>query len=205
VPTGRGDLSVQETTDSCPRKINSLLYLTIPHLLTQIAPLGRGLIMGKHLTLYLNNIHLTKQLITVKKIKRKDIFTEDSKMKKLIFISMIAVAAMGMIGCGEDDGTKADLRWNNESGGGVYDVKWVSSGTVNQSWSGDLTDNNTDTDVSDFKGITSLTGQGECLDVDDRTTGSEGTPYDISIDGALSHTVAENATETLNISGISAK
>jgi len=44
VPAGRGDLSVQETTNSCPRKINSLLYLTIPHLLTQIAPLGRGLI-----------------------------------------------------------------------------------------------------------------------------------------------------------------
>jgi len=49
VPAGRGDLSVQDTTDSCPRKINSLLYLTIPHLLTQIAPLGRGLIMVKEI------------------------------------------------------------------------------------------------------------------------------------------------------------
>jgi hypothetical protein len=40
--------------------------------------------------------------LTVQKTKIKDIFTEDSKMKKFILISIIAVAAMGMIGCGEE-------------------------------------------------------------------------------------------------------
>jgi len=123
------------------------------------------------------------------------------KMKKFILISMIAIAAFGVTGCGEDDGTSADIRWDNNSGDDIYEVKWVASGKVDQTWSADLANTN----VSPYKGISELTGQGECLNVTDRGTGAEGTPYDVYIDGALNHSVDNNDSETLNISQVQAK
>ena len=158
--------------------------------------------MGKHLTLYLNNIHLTKQLITVKKIKRKDIFTEDSNMKKFILISMIAVAAMGIIDCGEDDGSKADLRWYNDSNANLKDIVWTSSGKVDQTWEGVTNDDTATT----YKGIDSLAGDGDCVLED-------GNPATISLsagDGVVtasssSAVIQENAAATLNITGYTKK
>jgi len=154
--------------------------------------------MGKHLTLYLNNIHLTKQLITVKKIKRKDIFTEDSKMKKLILVSMIAVTAMGMIGCGEDDSFDAAVTWQNESGTDVQDIRWVDENSVaNARW--DETVPNTDT--SEQKIVTLETGRGECLD-----TAASPQEYEIEINGgSQSYTLTEGAAETLRITNIATK
>ena len=126
-------------------------------------------------------------------------------MKKYLVIMMFAIAAFGFIGCSSDDNTKADIRWNNDSSESIYDIKWVSGGQNDQTWSETLTDNNSSSDYSSYKGINELTGQGECLDVVDQGTGTEGKPYDIYIDGALNYTVTENATETLHIDQIQAK
>jgi len=63
---------------------------------------------------------------------------EDLKMKKLILISMIAIAALGVIGCGEDDESKADLKWTNTTTSDLKDIVWTSGGKVDQAWAGTI-------------------------------------------------------------------
>lgn len=129
-------------------------------------------------------------------------------MKKFIMVSMIAlIAAFGFVGCGsEDDGSKADLQWQNEAGSNVQDIKWISSGETNQSWDGTFA-NGTPTSS---KGISKLSGSGDCLD-------NGGAPATIELrddstgvatavtTGATSATIEENAAAVLVIDTVTAK
>ncbi|HNX25493.1 MAG TPA: hypothetical protein PKG60_15705 [Spirochaetota bacterium] len=131
-------------------------------------------------------------------------------MKKLVMLSMIALAAIGFIGCGSEDGTKADLRWINKQGNTVSEIQWMSSSREDQRWSGDYTTINPTTA---YKGISELNGNGECLFADD----GSGIPQPIVIDpldpdqegiavpGADNVVVAENATATLVIQNYTKK
>jgi len=127
-------------------------------------------------------------------------------MKKIIMLSMIALAAAGFIACGEEDNTKADLQWSNQAGANVQDIKWISGGKTDQSWDGTFADG-TDTTP---KGISKLSGSGDCLD-------NSGNPATIHLDssstgvattvttGDTSATIVENATATLVIDQAVAK
>lgn len=124
-------------------------------------------------------------------------------MKKFILISIIAVAAMGMIGCGEDDGTKADIRWTNSVGTGeaVYDIQWAGSKSI-QTWNPGAANALADNATNDFKGVEDLTGEGSCLDLStggDNTINIEGDP-----DGG-SYTIPENSATTLVIDNLAKK
>lgn len=124
-------------------------------------------------------------------------------MKKFMMISMIALAAAGMIGCGAEDDTKADMKWtSNYSGVTVSQIEWVSGSQVDQSWSESLSSVGSDTV---HKGITKLVGEGRCLD--DGTPGvieivptSEGVYYS----SGTSTTINENAVANLVITGSTA-
>jgi len=77
-------------------------------------------------------------------------------MKKIGVILIFAIAAFLFVGCG-DDGTA--LRWDNQSNVDLKDVVWKSSGSVNQEWTGTVADER----QTDYKLITKLAGEGECL------------------------------------------
>jgi len=91
-------------------------------------------------------------------------------MKNNLIILLMAIAAFGFSGCSPQDDTKADLKWKNNAGAAVQDIKWVKGGDVDQSWDG------TTADLAETspKGITELAGAGECLD-------NSGTPSTIKI------------------------
>lgn len=125
-------------------------------------------------------------------------------MKKVIMLLLAGATAMLFIGCSQED-TKADLKWANGTGITVSEIKWKDSSTnVNQTWSGS-TSPQTETG---FKGITELSGSGECVDDagDDSiivldTTTSEGVDQ-ISSNSA---TIKENAAAKLVISAAKKK
>jgi hypothetical protein len=131
-------------------------------------------------------------------------------MKKIIMVSMIAlIAAFGFVGCGSEDNTKADLKWQNKAGIGnfVENIKWSNGGKVDQSWDG-VVDNDAETS---FKGISELAGQGDCLDntgapatIELNPTGSTGYTGTISL-GDTSATIEENASAILVIDNAQAK
>jgi len=127
-------------------------------------------------------------------------------MKKIIMLSMIALAAAGFIACGTEDNTKADLKWSNQAGADVQDIKWISGGKVDQSWDG------TTADLSEtsFKGISELAGTADCLDsggdaatIQLTTTGSTG--YASLITGSSAATIQENAAAVLVIDIVTKK
>ena len=125
-------------------------------------------------------------------------------MKRIIILSMIAIAAAGFISCSEDEETKADLKWRNDAAT-VSEIQWVKSGStsVDQTWSGTY---NT-TDETAFKGIKELNGSGECVSGGDvatillDTTSSTGTTAISS--GSAS--IQENADAMLVISSTAKK
>lgn len=126
-------------------------------------------------------------------------------MKKIILISMIAIAAMGMIGCGEDDESKADVKWTNNSGTAIKDIVWISGGKTDQVWAGDVSA--TTGSETAFKEIKELAGEGDCVD-------SEGAAATITLDpsstgvaatSGSSAVIIENATANLIISGVAKK
>lgn len=119
-------------------------------------------------------------------------------MKKFILISIIAVAAMGMIGCGEEDSFDAAVTWKNESGSEVQDIRWVDENSVaNARWDETVPDD----DTSEQKTVTLETGRGECLD-----TAATPQEYEIEINGgSQSYTLAEGAAQTLRITNIQLK
>lgn len=93
-------------------------------------------------------------------------------MKKFKMMLIIAVAAMGFIGCGEDTGTT--LKWTNSSNETVKEIIWKdSNGTQDQIWSGDTLD----TATTSEKDVQVLSGLGECQD-------SGGNPATISLSAA---------------------
>ncbi len=122
-------------------------------------------------------------------------------MKNFILMLILAIAAIGFIGCGEDDKTKADLKWKNNEGSSVSEIQWINSSTasVDQTWSG-TTANGSETE---FKGIKSLAGTGECVSggvgakISFDTTNSTG----VSSISSNSAVVTENASAMLIISG----
>ena len=116
-------------------------------------------------------------------------------MKKIT--TLLAIVALSTtISCGEDDGTKADLKWKNKAST-VKDIRWVNDGRTDQIWEGEW-NNNAETK---YKGIESLSGTGECL--------SDGNPAEIVLDtsdceGVIkvstnSAIIEENAAATLSI------
>jgi len=118
-------------------------------------------------------------------------------MKKFMLLAMIALGALGMIGCAAEDETKADVKWTNNDSLALKDIVWASSGKVDQTWSGTLPA----TQATGFKGITKLVGDGDCV-FDD------GSPASITLDGAStgvvttsgsSATIQENAAANLII------
>lgn len=128
-------------------------------------------------------------------------------MKKFILISIIAVAAMGMIGCGEDDGTSADLRWINKHGTDVTDIQWMSDSNENQKWSGTFAN----LAPTNYQGISKLNGSGECIFADG-TAGGLPQPIElvdtdpavegVAVNGTNSVVISENAAATLVIGAI---
>jgi len=125
-------------------------------------------------------------------------------MKKFMLLAMIALGALGIIGCAEDE-TKADMKWTNTTSNSnpVIDIAWVKSSKVDQTWGGTY---NNDGASTSSKGITELVGYGECF------VGT--TPSDIEInpssDGVsssdgFSTTIVENSAANLEIVDAQAK
>ncbi len=126
---------------------------------------------------------------------------KEAEMKKIILLMSI-IFSLNIIACSDDDGSKADLQWNNQGGEVAKDIKWMSDSTVDQRWDGEY--NNGDT--TPFKGIKALTGQGECVDISGDTAVIEIDPYrSVGIEPSSSTSTAvvqENAAATLIISSI---
>lgn len=78
-------------------------------------------------------------------------------MKKLSVILLFAIAAFVFTGCSDDEATS--LRWNNQSGSNLEDIQWINNAAVNQTWNGVVSDTN----ATDYREITKLNGEGECI------------------------------------------
>lgn len=127
-------------------------------------------------------------------------------MKKFIMVSMIAlIAAFGFIGCGQEDNTKADIKWTNTATNinPVTDITWVKSSKIDQTWNGTIDNDGSETDS---KGVSELVGSGECF--------IGAAPAEIEIDPAsegvattdgFSATIEENAAANLLIVDAQAK
>lgn len=118
-------------------------------------------------------------------------------MKKFIMVSMIAlIATFGFIGCGQEDNTLADLRWDNQNGSGdnLINIAWVSNAKEDQTW--DRADDGAG--PTEFKGISELAGTGDAI-VDGggaailQLTAGDGV---ITASGSAA-TIQENASATL--------
>jgi len=128
-------------------------------------------------------------------------------MKKFLVLAMIAFAAAGFTACDSDDSSsdnsKADLKWRNEHASEVAEIKWIHDGKEDQSWGGTYGNG----DETGFKGISELSGSGECqeggatAEIELDTTASTGTEQ-ISASSAV---ITENADATLVISAAKKK
>ncbi len=125
-------------------------------------------------------------------------------MKKIILLMSI-IFSLNIIACSNDDGSKADLKWKNEAGSTVKDIKWKNGSKIDQIWDGVYDDSKETT----LKGINELTGQGECLDAGGDTADiSINTSTSQGIDPSSSTSTAvikENAAATLVIQSIAKK
>ncbi len=122
-------------------------------------------------------------------------------MKKTIIGLMLSVFAMFFVACGDDDGSKADLKWKNGSGAKVKDIRWNEGETT---WDGDCADDA----ETDFKGIKNLTGKGDAVDSDGDTATIEiadsGNEHITKGDGD-SAIVEKNSAALIKISGTAKK
>lgn len=129
-------------------------------------------------------------------------------MKKFLVLAMIAFAAAGFTACdsddsGSSDSSKADLKWKNEHSSEVAEIKWIHDGQEDQSWGGTFGNG----DETGFKGITELSGSGECqeggatAEIELDTQNSTGTDQ-ISASSAV---IKENADAVLIISAAKKK
>lgn len=126
-------------------------------------------------------------------------------MKKIGVILIFAIAAFVFVGCG-DEGTS--LRWKVLNTDTEFDeIGWVDPGTSlqNQRWTGTFNDGS----ETDYKEITRLEGQAECLDGGAPLTviltdvGSSGFVY---VDDTTSSAMIEkNVDATLVIQSATAK
>jgi|GEM_PF-1107505 len=127
-------------------------------------------------------------------------------MKTKILTGILAVSAMFFMACGDDDdGTKADLKWKNSSSASVSSIKWKSGSSTDQTWDETVAD----TKESQYKGITKLSGSGECLDDQGDTAtiafDSNASNENVSIDTINTATVTEDSTAAIVISQVSKK
>jgi hypothetical protein len=119
-------------------------------------------------------------------------------MKRYLLVLLMAVAAFGFVGCGAEDETKADLRWDNQNGSGddLINISWSSSGNSDQTW--DRADDGAGPTA--YKGITELAGTGDAV-IDGGGTAllqlSAGTGVNFASGSAA--TIQENASATLII------
>lgn len=151
--------------------------------------------------------NIEEELNSTRKLSKNELYGGSLKMKKIIMVSMIAlIAAFGFVGCSEGDESLADLKWKNEAGDAVQDIKWISGGKVDQSWDGTTAD----LAETSFKGIGELAGTADCLDsggdaatIALTTTGSTG--YSSLIDGSSAATIQENAAAVLVIDVVTKK
>ncbi len=128
-------------------------------------------------------------------------------MKKII-LGMLVVLVLFFVACDEDDGTKADLKWKNQSNQDLAEIKWEKSlgQQEDQKWEGDFNGANGETD---FKGIKELSGVAEGAD-------SGGGTYTLEFDTNSQHediaqmtansaTVKENGAAIITLGGATAK
>jgi len=129
-------------------------------------------------------------------------------MKKILFILALALSA-SFWGCGDDDGSKADLKWINEDQySAINDIQWINSSTLepDQTWRGETKAKGGETD---YRGINLLSGQaygvdggGNAFDIELTSTGSK---YVSVSNGTDKARVEENANAIIVISDLQTK
>ena len=95
----------------------------------------------------------------------------------------------------EDTTPATTLKWTRDDdySFAITDIKWVSEGTVDQTWSGTFNDG----DTTDAKEVTKLTGAGEALD-------DMGGPVLLYHSSGYSIELTENIENTFTITDIDA-
>ena len=124
-------------------------------------------------------------------------------MKKFMVILIFAVAATGIIGCGDTgDDSKADIKWKNGlTTDSVHDITWTGA-TASTTWNEGTTNLLAAGLTNNFKGVKDLTGESSCI------AASDGNDYTITVQGDAdggSYTVPENSAEILVIDSITVK
>lgn len=129
-------------------------------------------------------------------------------MKKFLVLAMIAFAAAGFTACdssddGSSDSSKADLKWRNEHNAEVAEIKWIHDSKEDQSWGGTFGSG----DETGFKGITELSGEGECQEGGETAAIELDTVNSTGTDSmsASSAVIKENADAVLVISAAKKK
>jgi hypothetical protein len=125
-------------------------------------------------------------------------------MKKFFMMSMIAIAAAGMIGCGEEEGTT--LRWKNQDSSvaaSYVGIQWVDFSTTqaNQTWDSVPAQD----EFSPSKDVTALTGSGNVVDAGGTTAqivldDTDPDVAGIAVNGTSSVVLAKDSDATLAIS-----
>ena len=115
----------------------------------------------------------------------------------MIIIFLAALVPFVMVGCGND----TELKWKNELGSSVEDIKWVKSGETSnnpdQTWDGTLAN----TAATDYKKVEALTGEGYCL-----AGGSEQLiQYDDGNTLQSQKSLTEGSSESITINQVTAK
>ncbi len=124
-------------------------------------------------------------------------------MKTKMLTLTLFISALFFAACGDDDGSKADLRWKNSTSSSVSEIKWKSGSSTNQTWGGTLSGSS----ETSYKGISVLTGNGECLDNvgDTATINLTGTGSENATILGTDATISENTSATLAFDGTTAK
>ena len=129
-------------------------------------------------------------------------------MKKIIFIITLSLSAT-FFACGDDDGSKADLSWENNTVEEValYDIHWIrpSADKPDQTWEGKTEYG----DPTGTKGITVLSAEGYAFE----TADTGGIPSEIILEAGrgveyVENNIAritENADAVLVINAVGAK
>jgi len=128
-------------------------------------------------------------------------------MKKIVLIVTTLVLGALIIGCGDDEKTKADLRWENQANGEISKIEWYdfNSGDFDQGWGETLSEKPSNYERTDYKGIKSLDGQAEALfdGAEARLDLAKG--EGVKSASSNNATIIENANATLIIEGAKKK
>lgn len=129
---------------------------------------------------------------------------EELRMKKYLVVLLMAIAAFGIIGCGEEEATT--LRWKNKDQGiadNYAGIQWVDYSTTqaNQNW--DAVPNQDQFTAS--KDVTALTGSGNVVDSGGATASivlddTDSSVAGVAVNGTSSVVLEKNSDATLAIS-----